>query len=100
VRTCRAVANWWRSGLLGEAEIAELLTPLNLDELAYVLTVDGGVYRRVLREMGDAHRVPMGMYYCCRDGEDGDHVGIGVAVAVLLVVLFFLVLGMVAWPNW
>ena len=55
VRTCRAVANWWRSGLLGEAEIAELLTPLNLDELAYVLNLyqrplPSFIYARLVKE--------------------------------------------------
>ena len=72
-------------------------------ELAYVLTVDERIYRRVATEMGDRHRMPCGMYYCCHgdtDGHSGDHVGIGVAVAILLVVLTFFVAGMIAWPTW
>mmetsp|Transcript_8592 Transcript_8592/g.13995 ORF Transcript_8592/g.13995 Transcript_8592/m.13995 type:complete len:421 (+) Transcript_8592:126-1388(+) len=69
-------------------------------ELAYVLTVDEHIYQRVVQEMGDSYRIPCGMYYCCHDSESGDHVGIGVAVVVLLGVFFLMVWGMIAWPNW
>ena len=70
------------------------------NELAYVLTVDEGIYQRVLREMGDAYRVPCGIYYCCHVTQDGDHVGIGVAVVMLFVVFSFIVAGMIVWPSW
>ena len=35
-RTCRAIANWWRSGLLTSEELADALAPLNENELSYV----------------------------------------------------------------
>jgi len=74
--------------------------PWSRHELAYVLTVDECIYQRVVREMGDAYRIPSGMYHCCRDAEGGDHVGISVAVVMLLFLFFLLVLGMIAWPSW
>ncbi|KAL7532106.1 hypothetical protein ACHAXR_004436 [Thalassiosira sp. AJA248-18] len=75
--------------------------PWRRNELAYSLTVDEHIYRRVVQEIGDSYRTPCGMYYCCH-GEtgDGDHVGIGVAIVLLLVVFFLLVLGMIVWPTW
>ena len=35
-RTCHAIANWWRSGLLTSEELADALAPLNENELSYV----------------------------------------------------------------
>ena len=35
-RTCRAIANWWRSGLLTSEELVDALAPLNENELSYV----------------------------------------------------------------
>lgn len=69
-------------------------------ELAYVLTVDEHIYQRVVQEMGDSYRIPCDLYYCCHGTDGGDHAGIGIAILILLVVLFVLVLGMIAWPNW
>ncbi len=68
-------------------------------ELAYVLTVDERVYQRVVQEMGDSYRIPCGMYYCCHVTTGGDHVGIGVAVAILSLMFLLLIAGMIAWPT-
>ncbi|KAL7426757.1 hypothetical protein ACHAXH_000806 [Discostella pseudostelligera] len=68
-------------------------------ELAYVLTVDERIYQRVVQEMGDSYRIPCGMYYCCHVTTGGDHVGIGVAVAILSVLFLLLIAGMIAWPT-
>lgn len=71
------------------------------NELAYVLTVDEQIYQRVINEMDDSYRIPCGMYYCCHgDTDGGDHVGIGVAIAILMVIFMLLVAGMIAWPTW
>ena len=70
-------------------------------ELAYVLTVDQHIYQRVAQEMGDANRVPFGIYFCCHEtGGGANHVGIEVAVLILLIIFFLLVAGMIAWPTW
>ena len=69
-------------------------------ELAYILTVDEHIYRGIVREMGDAYRMPCGMYYCFHVTEDGAHVGIGVAIVILLVIFLLLIIGMIAWPTW
>eukprot|EP00986_Skeletonema_menzelii_P000725 scaffold205_cov179-Skeletonema_menzelii.AAC.7 len=70
-------------------------------ELAYVLTVDQHIYQRVAQEMGDANRVPFGIYFCCHEtGGAANHVGIEVAVLILLIIFFLLVAGMIAWPTW
>ena len=70
-------------------------------ELAYVLTVDEHLYQRVAQEMGDANQVPCGIYFCCHEtGGGANHVGIEVAVLILLVIFFLLVAGMIAWPTW
>lgn len=70
-------------------------------ELAYVLTVDQHIYQRVAQEMADANRVPFGIYYCCHETGGGEnHVGIEVAVLILLIIFFLLVAGMIAWPTW
>jgi hypothetical protein len=70
-------------------------------ELAYVLTVDEHIYQRVAQEMGDANRVPYGIYFCCHETEGGsNHVGIEVAVLILLIIVILLVAGMIAWPTW
>jgi hypothetical protein len=70
-------------------------------ELAYVLTVDEHIYQRVAQEMGDANRVPCGIYFCCHETEGGgNHVGIEVAVLILLIIFILLVAGMIAWPTW
>lgn len=70
-------------------------------ELAYVLTVDEHMYQRVAQEMGDANRVPCGIYFCCHETEGGgNHVGIEVAVLILLIMFVLLVAGMIAWPTW
>ena len=68
-------------------------------ELAYVLTVDKDVYRRVVQESGDLYGIPCGMFYCNHDSESGVHMGIGVAVGVLLGIYFMLV-HMIVWPTW
>jgi len=73
---------------------------LRRQELAYVLTVDEQIYRRMVQEMGDAYRYPCGIYYCFHVTDDGAHVGIGVAVAILLVIFILLVIGMILWPTW
>ena len=73
---------------------------LRRQELAYVLTVDEQIYRRLVQEMGDAYRYPCGIYYCFHVTDDGNHVGIGVAVAILLVIFVLLVIGMILWPTW
>ena len=69
-------------------------------ELAYILTVDEHIYRGIVREMGDAYRMPCGMYYCFHVTEDGAHVGIGVAIVILLVIFLLLIICMIAWPTW
>mmetsp|Transcript_14110 Transcript_14110/g.20031 ORF Transcript_14110/g.20031 Transcript_14110/m.20031 type:complete len:346 (-) Transcript_14110:55-1092(-) len=70
-------------------------------ELAYVLTVDQHIYQRVAQEMGDANQVPFGIYFCCHETGGGEnHVGIEVAVLILLIIFFLLVAGMIAWPTW
>ena len=69
-------------------------------ELAYILTVDEHIYRGIVREMGDAYRMPCGMYYCFHVTEDGAHVGIGVAIMILLVIFLLLIICMIAWPTW
>jgi hypothetical protein len=68
-------------------------------ELAYVLTVDERIYQRVVQEMGDSYRIPCGLYYCCHVTTGGDHVGIGVAVAILSLLFVLLIAGMIAWPT-
>jgi len=73
---------------------------LRRQELAYVLTVDEQIYRRMVQEMGDAYRYPCGLYYCFHVTDDGNHVAIGVAVAILLVIFILLVVGMILWPTW
>jgi hypothetical protein len=65
--------------------------------LSYVLTVDMNIYQRIIQEMGDSHRLPCGMYYCCHVTEGGNHVDIGVAVAILLFILLLVAVGMIAW---
>ena len=69
-------------------------------ELAYVLTVDEHIYRGIVREMGDAYRLPCGMYYCFHVTDDGAHVGIGVAVVILLIIFVMIVIGIIVWPTW
>jgi len=65
--------------------------------LAYVLTVDMQIYQRVVQEMGDSYRIPCGMYYCCHvTATGGNHVGIGVAVAILTLLFVLLIAGMIA----
>ena len=65
--------------------------------LAYVLTVDMQIYQRVVQEMGDSYRIPCGMYYCCHvTATGGNHVGIGVAVAILMLLFVLLIAGMIA----
>ena len=67
-------------------------------ELAYVLTVDVHIYRRIVQEMGDSYRLPCGMYYCCHvTATGGNYVGIGVAVAILSLIFVLVVAGMIAW---
>ena len=68
-------------------------------ELAYVLTVDKHIYRRVVQESGDLYGIPCGMFYCNHDSESGVHMGIGVAVGVLLGIYFMLV-HIIVWPTW
>ena len=88
-----------RSRANSKESMAEQLQKRN--ELAYVLTVDEHIYQRVVAEIGDSHRTPCGLYYCCHGmTENGDHVGIGVAIGLLLIVFALLVAGMVAWPTW
>ncbi|KAL7531942.1 hypothetical protein ACHAWF_003970 [Thalassiosira exigua] len=70
------------------------------NELAYVLTVDEQIYRRLVREVGDSRIMPCGTYWCCHGDAGHDRVGIEVAVAILLVIFLLLVMGMVAWPTW
>ena len=66
--------------------------------LAYVLTVDVRIYQRVVQEMGDSYRIPCGMYYCCHvTATGGNYVDIGVAVAILSMILILVIAGMIAW---
>ncbi|KAL3810017.1 hypothetical protein ACHAXA_006132 [Cyclostephanos tholiformis] len=66
--------------------------------LSYVLTVDMRIYQRVVQEMGDSYRLPCGMYYCCHvTATGGNYVDIGVAVAILSLILILLIAGMIAW---
>ena len=67
-------------------------------ELAYVLTVDEHIYQRVAQEMGDAYQVPGGIYFCCHETGD-NHVGIEVAVLLLLLIFVLYIAGMIAWPS-
>ena len=38
----------------------------------YAVTVNCDIYQRILKEVGDAHGVPCGMYFCCHGGEGAD----------------------------
>jgi hypothetical protein len=47
--------------------------------------------------MGDSYRIPCGMYYCCHvTATGGNHVGICVAVAILMLLFVLLIAGMIA----
>jgi len=73
--------------------------PWKDEELHYVLTVDDGLYRRLVKEMADSRTV-CGIYYCCHTTEgDENRVSIGVALCVLFVVFTLLLAETIIHPH-
>jgi len=72
----------------------------NIHNVNYILTVDDDLYRRVVHEISDSERCPLGLYYCCHQEEYGgeEKVSIYVAVAILSVLFLFLLVNTLIWP--
>lgn len=73
----------------------------------YALTVNCDLYRNILAEVSDAHRIPCGLYFCCHGG-DGAHTGVShddhvdIRMAWALVIIIFSIMlflsATIPWP--